>query len=269
MPTLSDKRLPLAYVASGFFGALCVAGLAFGRLAHASVNLGTDNASLVGQMEKLTVQVAAEKQDLTTLHAQVLVLKRTANAMPATNPISPFVVSGTTVTLSGYNLVVNNGAGTTNTVNGTGNIIIGYDGTRGGTSDVRTGSKNLILGDENNYSSYGGLVAGNNNSITAPYATVSGGIANLSDGQDSAVLGGAYNTANGQNSVVCGGGDNTSSGDESAVSGGNSNDATSENSAVSGGDNNTASGENASVSGGGSRTADTDEGWGAGTYHSP
>ena len=41
--------------------------------------------------------------------------------------------------------------------------------------DVRTGSHNLVLGDENNYSSYGGQVAGSDNTISNGYASVSGG----------------------------------------------------------------------------------------------
>src|SRR5437773_848495 len=96
--------------------------------------------------------------------------------------------------LRGTNLHVEKGHGDTNgkpdapydlanppVVNGLGNLIVGYNASRvppGYGTDVRTGSHNLILGDANNYSSFGGLVAGQLNTITAPYASVSGGNVN-------------------------------------------------------------------------------------------
>lgn len=141
--------------------------------------------------------------------------------------LSPFTISGTQgqagalVTLSGYNLQIVNGKGRTDdgtkddfgnpipgkSLSGLGNLIIGYNGPGNdlGAGDVRTGSHNLILGDQNNYSSFGGLVAGADNAITNIYASVSGGAANTARGDEASVSGGRRNTAGGQFASVSGG----------------------------------------------------------------
>ena len=81
--------------------------------------------------------------------------------------------STNTVLISGANLQVVSGGGSTGaTVNGTGNIIIGYDEDNG---DDKSGSHNLVVGYGHTYSSYGGIVVGYENSITGEYSSVSGG----------------------------------------------------------------------------------------------
>ena len=50
------------------------------------------------------------------------------------------------VTISGANLRVVNGLGATNTTNGVGNIIVGYNEDRGDGNDTRTGSHNVVGG---------------------------------------------------------------------------------------------------------------------------
>ena len=184
---------------------------------------------------------------------------------------------GPIATLSGINLQLNNGAGTTNTINGLGNLIIGYDeqgttsinrcsigmnGTtqvnaanclaNGGTlstTGFKTGSHYLVLGSENNYSSYGGLLAGLRNFSNSRYASVSGG---------------AGNTASGYYSSVSGGYGNTASGVTASVSGGHSNTASERSASVSGGRSNTASSYYSSVSGGIGCTVGTQYAWGVG-----
>jgi len=79
---------------------------------------------------------------------------------------------------------------------------VGYDEPRSSGND-KTGSHNIVLGTRNNYSSYGGLVAGRSNEIGGVYASVSGG---------------RYNTAGGNSSSVSGGYDNTANGDYSSIS---------------------------------------------------
>src|SRR5262245_20784513 len=78
------------------------------------------------------------------------------------------------ITISGANLRIVNGLGATNTRNGLGNLIVGYNEHRqGGTlfcgppplSDTRTGSHNVVVGEELNFSSFGGLVVGQCNDI--------------------------------------------------------------------------------------------------------
>ena len=182
---------------------------------------------------------------------------------------SPFTVSGTDVTLTGYNLHIVNGLGSTGTLNGRGNLIIGYNalGNTRDAGDVRRGSHNLILGDLNNYSSYGGLVAGFDNSISGFYASVSGGNRNTASGFIASVSGGSVNTASGQYASVSGGQDNTANNTFASVSGGVNNTAGSDYASVSGGVGNTASGEATSVSGGNGLTQSTKYGWTGGTFH--
>ena len=112
--------------------------------------------------------------------------------------------------ITGTNLHIENGLGATFTTNSLGNLIIGYNGYRANQNE-RGGSHNLILGDLENYKSYGGIVAGSTNTISAPYATVTGGFGNVAAGGGSTVSGGWHNTA---------GGLNQPDGDGTSVSGG-------------------------------------------------
>jgi hypothetical protein len=170
------------------------------------------------------------------------------------NLLTHFTRSGDNIYISGANLHVRNGANIYGSVNGLGNVIIGYNAYRP-INNERTGSHNLVVGDENNYSSYGGMVVGNNNTISAPYSSVSGGAYNTASGDHSSVSGGYRNTASGELSSVSGGYFNTASNSHSSVSGGTSNTASGIGSWVSGGKQNTASGGGSSVSGGDSNTA--------------
>ena len=81
-------------------------------------------------------------------------------------------ISEETVLISGANLQVVSGEGATDaTVNGLGNIIVGYDEN---TSDDKSGSHNLVVGYGHTYSSYGSFVAGQDNNITGNYTSISG-----------------------------------------------------------------------------------------------
>jgi hypothetical protein len=136
--------------------------------------------------------------------------------------------------ITGTNLHLENGLGATNgnpadpsnpaaaVVNGKGNLIIGYNGSRPFYlgPDVRTGSHNLVLGDGTNYPSFGGLAAGYSSAITAPYASVSGGFQNTASGSWSSVSGGNNNTASGPVASVSGGFGNQANGQYASVSGG-------------------------------------------------
>ena len=185
------------------------------------------------------------------------------------------------VVISGANLRIVNGLGRTDTTNGLGNLIVGYNESRqensGGAglttpfcTDRRTGSRNVVVGQQDNFSSVGGIVVGVQNEISGQYASVSGGAANTASGVSSSISGGIFNpasglsasisggggnTASGISASISGGGDNSASGLSSSVSGGELNLASSTVSSVSGGAGNTASGENASVSGGAGNTA--------------
>lgn len=155
-----------------------------------------------------------------------------------------------TARISGINVQVVNGSGTTDgAVDGLGNLIVGYDELRGAGND-RTGSHNLIVGIEQNYNSYGGLLTGRRNTLSAAYASVSGGFGNTAGGLYSSVSGGSSSIASGMLSSIRGGHANTASGTQSSVGGGSFN---------------TASGGYSSVGGGFGRLATGPDDWVAGS----
>lgn len=87
------------------------------------------------------------------------------------------------------NLTVRNGVGDTQSQNGSGNIIIGYNEDAFGNKD-RGGSHNLVIGAEHQYSAYGGLVVGENHQINSPYASITGGRDNRVSSSHSTIGGG-------------------------------------------------------------------------------
>lgn len=154
-----------------------------------------------------------------------------------------------TIQFSGMNVQVVNGTETTNNEpDGTGNLIIGYNELRE-AGDDRTGSHMLVIGKENNYSSYGGMVVGHGNAASGLYSSVSGGAFNTASGDNTSVSGGQYNTASEESAAVSGGYYNTASGPWSSVSGGHINTASSAWSSVSGGISKTADSEDCTVAG--------------------
>lgn len=177
---------------------------------------------------------------------------------------APLSVSGTDLTIKGVNVHIVDGSGSTDDfvfvgtkhkrLTGLGNLIIGYNGFRGGKRDVRTGSRNLVLGDENNYSSYGGMVAGQTNSISGHYASVTGGLVNTASNSYAMVNGGQNNVASGYIASISGGFQNTASNNFATVNGGSSN---------------TTSGNGASVWGGNTLMQNSKYGWTGGSYHTP
>ncbi len=206
--------------------------------------------------------------------------------------------NGTTLQFEGMNLKIVNGLGATNgnmedpdsttgTVNGLGNLIVGYDekidpfdGYGQPVISDKSGSHNIVVGHGLNYASFGGLVVGQDNAISGRYSSVSGGRDNMVSGNHSSINGGENNRASGAlANSVSGGRDNFANGNWSNVSGGlrNSaysnytsisgglgNSANAAYSSVSGGQNNTANGQMSNVSGGLGRTALGNHDWVAG-----
>ncbi|HHJ64798.1 MAG TPA: hypothetical protein ENJ61_07820 [Aquifex aeolicus] len=247
-----------------------------------------DNNSRIQQLQQQVQNLQNQVQSLQNLVTQLqnrIQALENSNVMAMDSYIEvmpdPNVSGGTLIRFSGVNLQIVNGTGQTDQVNGLGNLIIGYNTARQDTplrdtcslgqywnnetdcrnnggiwgKDFKTGSHNLIVGDQNAYSSYGGIVAGFGNVISREYATVTGGRDNISAGPYSSVSGGPRNTASGWYSSVSGGRDNTASGWFSSVSGGLNNTASGSYSSVSGGYSNTAYGRFSSVSGGRNNTA--------------
>lgn len=157
--------------------------------------------------------------------------------------------------VTGANFQVVNGMNSTDTVNGLGNVLVGYGPFGDGCATVGDdcGSHNIVYGIDNAFSSYGGLVGGEHNYIAAPLSSILGGFCNrtngisstilsgtrnVTDGLYSAVVGGFQNKAMGNNfSVVVGGRENTAN-NSSVIVGGEGNFANSENGVAVGGENN-------------------------------
>ena len=188
--------------------------------------------------------------------------------LPHLNYVESGVGGKPTIQVSGANLQIVNGEGKTNTTNGAGNLVIGYNQSREeeceegnplecifGIVGRQTGSHNLIVGSGQSFTSYGGIVAGLVGTITAPYASVTGGFQNEASGERASVSGGSTNRASALFASVSGGEADTASGESDWVSGGALNKASGFSASVSGGSANTASGFFSSVSGGHKNTA--------------
>ena len=75
-----------------------------------------------------------------------------------------------TVRITGINVQVVNGLGSTDTMNGTGNIVVGYNELGNPDGDDRTGSHNIVGGRRNTHASFGGLVVGDGNAVTGRFS---------------------------------------------------------------------------------------------------
>jgi hypothetical protein len=158
------------------------------------------------------------------------------------------------VLFSNTNLLIQNGMGDTSLANGTGNLVLGYNSTAAFTED-RTGSHNLVIGDQHHYSSTGGIVTGVDNQITGAGAVVLGGTGHLASGNGAAIMGGANNDATQAGSALVGGQFNTASGGWSVISGGEYNTTSALYAAIVGGHTNSVTAELGVVVGGHSNEA--------------
>ena len=89
---------------------------------------------------------------------------------------------GTNLIITGANLHLRNGLNNTSTKNGLGNLIVGYNEPRSSGPNTRTGSHKVVIGREHNFSSFGGVVIGRLNTISAAFASVTGGKNNTASG---------------------------------------------------------------------------------------
>jgi hypothetical protein len=152
-----------------------------------------DNADMIAQLQTMvaalqtrlaaaeanvkTLQDTVARLDATALEARVTAIEN--NSVLALNNVlyfDPAAPQGPAMIVEGANLQLLNGNGATNTVNGLGNLIIGYnEEPQNMLPGDRAGSHNLVIGRQHRYTSYAGLVAGFNNSLRGPEATISGG----------------------------------------------------------------------------------------------
>jgi hypothetical protein len=185
------------------------------------------------------------ERDIASLQAQSTALQVKLAAVSIEN-------GGDDLVFTNVNVHVRSGSGSTwGSVNGRGNLIVGYDEERIAGSD-KSGSHNLVVGPHHNYTNYGGLVAGDENEVSGAYASVSGGSGSAASADFTSVSGGLENTASGNYSSVSGGYQNIASAGCTSVSGGRINEAgdppvSGAFSHVCGGSGNTATGNDENV----------------------
>jgi hypothetical protein len=202
------------------------------RELQAQVNAWAGQRALLGTLQQQIQSLASEVKSL-----------RANSVMDLNGYLSFDISNGYPAALfRGINVQIVNGTGETQTVNGLGNLIVGYNRPSAGRPlcsvgaaeteaqcrasggawalSHKGGSHNIVGGEFNSYSSFGGLVLGVENAISAPYAAVLSGARNRAAGDLGSISGGSYNTASGIYSSVNGGYDNRASGDFSAVAGG-------------------------------------------------
>lgn len=167
---------------------------------------------------------------------------------------------GDTALFQGINVQIVNHAMATDTVDGTGNLILGFNeaspASRPYCSQIeitneeaclevgavwsankRLGSHNLVLGRWNDYISYGGIVGGELNLIAGASSMAMGGLLNTAQGEYSSILGGSGNTAVGIAATISGGEANRAQGILSTIGGGFNNQTTGNLSTIGGGIN--------------------------------
>src|SRR5262249_19187095 len=152
-----------------------------------------------GDLQALASQVVTLQGEVETLKGQLSSLQALLAGVTRTT-----VFGQDTLRFSGMNVQLVNGSGSTASVKRVGNLIIGYDESKG-APETTTGSHDLILGQRNSFSSYGGLVAGFANTISGPFASVSGGEFSTAGNFASSVSGGDFNFATNAASSVSGG----------------------------------------------------------------
>lgn len=160
-----------------------------------------------------------------------------------------------TLLISGVNLQLVNGAGSTSAVNGLGNLIVGYNESDSLTTE-RGGSHNLVMGRWNQYGSFSGIAHGLRNSVLDDESAVIAGSNNVVSGVRSAVFGGDQNTASGNKVVAMGGVQNEAKGSVTSIFGGSSNVSDGTASVIVGGAANQTLGNRTAVLGGGSNVSD-------------
>lgn len=227
----------------------------------------TKQLRLAGQTEMASLQktVAGLKKTVTGLQRTVATLRADNVALSDRVGSLDGLLTGVsrgkdadgyeTLTISGENVQINDGSGSENTTDGLGNLIVGYDQDNL-DSYARSGSNNLIVGDDSGWTSFGALLAGFDNRVGAEYGAITGGEGNQVTGNEASVSAGEDNTAQSAQSGIAGGVDNRTSGSADAIAGGYGNVTDAPEAVVSGGADNAADGYYSSISGGDANTSD-------------
>ena len=196
--------------------------------------ISDDDMSLPSILEQLAELLVAQQEQIASLEEQLQGQEQAIASLAPLLSLVPVAERSSfgqdTWNLSGLNVRLDNGAGTTyGASNGFGNLILGYNESEGGHRDaegnfmdgeVRVGSHNLVVGAGHTYGSNGSLLGGYNNSLFGQGSAILSGQASLATGTWSAILGGLDNRATATNTCISGGHSNTASGDRASVSGG-------------------------------------------------
>ena len=196
--------------------------------------ISDDDMSLPSILEQLAELLVAQQEQIASLEDQLQGQEQAIASLAPLLSLVPVAERSSfgqdTWNLSGLNVRLDNGAGTTyGASNGLGNLILGYNESEGGHRDaegnfmdgeVRVGSHNLVVGAGHTYGSNGSLLGGYNNSLFGQGSAILSGQASLATGTWSAILGGLDNRATATNTCISGGHSNTASGDRASVSGG-------------------------------------------------
>lgn len=196
--------------------------------------ISDDDMSLPSILEQLAELLVAQQEQIASLEEQLQGQEQAIASLAPLLSLVPVAERSSfgqdTWNLSGLNVRLDNGAGTTyGASNGLGNLILGYNESEGGHRDaegnfmdgeVRVGSHNLVVGAGHTYGSNGSLLGGYNNSLFGQGSAILSGQASLATGTWSAILGGLDNRATATNTCISGGHSNTASGDRASVSGG-------------------------------------------------
>jgi hypothetical protein len=222
-------------------------------LAQATTNattIATNSLSIGANSANISTNASGIAANTASIAGNGVAIATNANDIDALeSTFSGVARVGDLLTFSAVNLrVVDGSGGTAGPTNGLGNLIVGYN--ENGDGVLRTGSHNLIVGIDHEYTGYGGFVAGRRNKIRGNEASVSGGFQNVADGWRSSVSGGFGNQATAEYTSVSGGVGNQATYFFASVSGGSDNIASDLAATVSGGKDNEAAGGYASVSGG-------------------
>lgn len=145
--------------------------------------------ALEEENEQLVLQVAAMQLSLDGANSQGTQLDTRVEQVEELLTCVDFDSANLNLIVESCNLIVRDGSGSTASTTGLGNLIIGYDTDESLNKD-KSGTHNLVVGDEHEYSSYGGLVAGRANSAHGPYASVTGGRNNVAGHDYASVSGG-------------------------------------------------------------------------------
>lgn len=204
----------------------------------------TQNSNITNVTNRITAAEAVNTSQTTNISTLQ------SNNIAGLSSVLSYDTNTKNVLFSGVNVQIVNGLGSTNSLNTLGNFIVGYNEApslgqqvehcsvgrntpiyRAGVDlksscngvwgrNMRLGSHNLIIGSDNDYTSYGGFVAGLGNVINADYSSVTGGTRNIASGFFTSISGGDNNRALNKNDSVSGGRFNQVLGEASTISGG-------------------------------------------------